>query len=273
MISVIIVNHDGEASLGRCLESLEGSGAEVLLVDNASRDGSLALVRERFPEVTVLPQEENLGFAAANNLAAGKANGDALMLLNADAWLEPGALDLLVERLEQRPEIALVAPRLHYPDGRRQFSWSPARGVVGEVLQKVRNPFEAWGWAHGRLARMVARLAGHLWYTAACVLVRGEAWRLVGGFDEGFFMYFEDVDLCLRLENAGWRLAQEPRAVVWHAGGVASRKVGDDLYRPSQLRYYQIDRPAWEARFVERRLRRRFGDGAVDRWLAEGEGR
>ena len=140
-------------------------------------------------------------------------------------------------------------------------------------MQKVRNPFEARGWAHGWVARLVARLAGRPWYTAACVLVRTEALRSVGGFDEGFFMYFEDVDLCVRLESAGWRLAQEPRAVARHVGGVAGRAEVDDLYRPSQLRYYRLRRPAWEVRLVERRLWRRFGDVAVDRWLAGGSGR
>lgn len=273
MISVIIANRDGEAYLGRCLESLDGSGAEILVVDNASSDGSLPLIRERFPQVVVLPQKENLGFAAANNLAAARARGEALLLLNADAWLEPGALGLLAAHLDRRPEVGLVAPCLYDLDGRRQFVWSPARGVVGEVMQKARNPFERRRWAHGWAARSVARLAGPLWYTAACVLVRAEAWHAVGGFDESFFMYFEDVDLCLRLESAGWRLAQEPQAVARHAGGAVGRSRFDDLYRPSQLRYYRLHRLAWEARFLERRLRRRFGDAAVDRWLGGGGGR
>jgi len=272
MISVIIINRDGEAHLGRCLESLDGLGAEVLLVDNASRDESLLLVRERFPEVKVFPQQENFGFAAANNLAAEKANGEALLLLNADAWLEAGALDRLAEKLSARPDVGLVAPRLRYPDGQRQFSWAPARGVVGEVLQKARNPFESQAWVHGSLARWLAHMVGPTWYTAACVLVRAEAFRVVGGFDTSFFMYFEDVDLCLRLEAAGWRLAQEPRAVAVHAGGVVGRSDVDDLYRPSQLRYYRLHRPQWESRLVERRLRRRYGEEAVDRWLTVGRG-
>jgi GT2 family glycosyltransferase len=272
MISVIIVNHNGEAHLGRCLESLDGLGAEVLLVDNASDDGSLSVVRDRFPDVEVLPQKENLGFAAANNLAAAKAGGEMLLLLNADAWLETGALDLLTQKLRSRPDFGLVAPRLRYPDGRRQFSWSPARGFVGEVLQKVRNPFEARAWVHGPLTRGLARLVGPTWYTAACVLVRAEAFRAVGGFDERFFMYFEDVDLCMRLGAAGWRLVEEPRAVVRHAGGVASQTDVDDLYRPSQLRYYRLHRPQWECRIVESRLRRQYGDAAVDRWLTVEKG-
>lgn len=267
MISVIIVNHNGEAHLGRCLESLDGSGAEVLLVDNASCDDSLSLVRERFPGVKVLPQAVNLGFGAANNLAAAQARGEALLLLNADAWLETGAFELLTARLSGRPEVGLVAPRLRYPDGRRQFSWSPARGFLGEALQKARNPFETQAWAHCSLARWAARLVGPTWFTAACVLVRTAAFRSVAGFDESFFMYFEDVDLCLRLEAAGWQLEQEPRAVVYHAGGVVGQSGVDDLYRPSQLRYYRLHRPRWESRFVERRLRRRCGDAVVNRWL------
>lgn len=273
VITAIIVNRDGETQLGRCLESLEGSGAEILLVDNASRDASVSFVRERFPEVVVLAQENNLGFAAANNLAAAKARGEALLLLNNDAWLEPRALELLARRLAKRAEVGLVAPRLLYPDGRLQFSWSPARGVLGEMMQMARNPFEQSGWAHGPLARSAARLAGRHWFTAACVLIRADAWRSVGGFDEGFFMYFEDVDLCVRLENRGWKLDQEKRAVVRHSGGFASRAGIDDLYRPSQLRYYRLNRPAWEARLVERRLRRRFGNDAVERWLEQGVAR
>jgi GT2 family glycosyltransferase len=273
MISAVIVNHNGEAYLERCLRSLDGAGAEILLVDNNSHDGSLALARDRFPEVVVLAQQKNLGFAAANNLAASQATGDALLLLNTDAWLEPGALEMLTAHLYDRPEAGLVAPRLRYPDGRRQFVWSPARGVFGEALQKFRNRFEAGAWAHGSIARQFVRLAGRPWFTAACVLIRADAWRSVGGFDERFFMYFEDVDLCVRLEKAGWRLAEEPRAVACHVGGVATGKRVDDFYRPSQLRYYQLHRPTWERRFTERRLRRRFGDASVDRWLEGGEPR
>jgi N-acetylglucosaminyl-diphospho-decaprenol L-rhamnosyltransferase len=272
MISAIIANHNGEGNLFRCLASLEGQGIEILLVDNASSDGSLDLVRQRFPEVTVLPQDRNLGFAAANNLAAARARGDVLLLLNTDAWLETDALDRLAARLAGSAEVGLVAPSLRYPDGRRQFVWSPARGVVGEVMQRLRNPYEARSWAHGRTARMAARLAGRIWFTAACVMVRAEAFRAVGGFDEGFFMYFEDVDLCMRLDAAGWRLVHEPRAVVVHAGGFATRSDIDDLYRPSQLRFYRHYRPGWETRYVERRLRRRYGDAAVDRWLAIEDG-
>ena len=271
MISVIIANHNGASVIERCLSSLgePDDRLEVLLVDNASTDGSLDLVKSRFPWVRTLPQTENLGFAAANNLAAEHARGDALLMLNADAWLGDGALGRLRNRLDTHPRTALVAPSLRYPSGRPQFVWSPARGVVGEAMQMVRNRFEDRALAHGAFARVLARIAGRIWYTAACVLVRASAFAEVGGFDTRFFMYFEDVDLCLRFEAAGWRLDQEPAAVVHHQGGFARSADVDEIYRPSQLRFYRLHRPGWEARFIERRLRRRYGSGAVDRWLSE----
>jgi len=271
MISAIIVNHNGEEDLRRCLESLLGQGPEIeiLLVDNASSDGSLSMIREVFPGVKVLEQDRNLGFGAANNLAAKEARGETLLLLNADAWLETGSLQRLHDRMQREDRLALVAPTLLYPDGRQQFVWSPGRGVAGEALQQVRNRFEGRSWAHGAALRAVSRLVGRLWYTAACVLVRTDAFHAVGGFDTRFFMYFEDVDLCVRLEDAGWRLAQEPAAVVRHSGGFTRHPHVDDVYRPSQLRYYALHRPPWEARLVERRLRRRYGDEAVDGWLRQ----
>jgi hypothetical protein len=269
MISVVIANHNGEEHLARCLGSIDGSElvTEVLLVDNGSRDGSLDVVTSRFPSVRILEQKTNLGFAAANNLAAEQARGEALLLLNVDAWLAPRALELLFARIEADPGLGLVAPRLRYPDGGLQFTWSPARGILGEVMQRLRNPFETNSLVHGRLARAFARLAGRTWYTAACVLVRTTAYRAVDGFDDDFFMYFEDVDLCIRLEKAGWRLTQEPRAIVTHVGGFKRSEGVDSLYRPSQLRFYRTRRPAWESRYVEMRLRRRYGDTAIDGWL------
>ncbi len=273
MISVIVANHNGEEHLGRCLGSFVDSTlvSEVLLVDNDSRDGSVDMVRRNFPSVQLLDQETNLGFAAANNIAAQRARGGALLLVNVDAWIAPEALKKLFARLDADSGLGLVTPQLRYPDGSRQFSWSPARGVVGEVMQKLRNPFEANSWAHGRVARGLARLAGRPWYTAACVLVRTAAYRAIGGFDTEYFMYFEDVDFCIRLEAAGWRLAVEPTAIAYHVGGFSRNVDVDSLYRPSQLRFYENRRPAWEARYVERRLRRRYGDTAVDGWLGSEE--
>lgn len=254
MISALVVSYETRdllaATLGRLL-ALPDPPDEVIVADNGSRDGSPEMVAAEFPRVRLLPLGENLGFGAANNRAAAAARGDQLLLLNSDAWPLPGALTRLGAALDRAPRLALAAPLLRYPDGAPQFHWAPATGVVGEALQKLRNPFERWSWIH--------RLRGPGgWFTAAGALVRRAAFEAVGGFDEGFFLYFEDVDLCVRLRAAGWRLRTVPEATVIHLkGGSQSAEVESLDFRRSQLRFYARHRPAWEQRFVRARLTRR----------------
>ncbi|MEM8930718.1 MAG: glycosyltransferase family 2 protein [Acidobacteriota bacterium] len=245
MLSVLIVNHNGGDVLLDSLKRLhalgdEGVEREVLLIDNASTDDSLDRVRRDFPTVHVIDAGANLGFGAANNLGAREAIGDHLLLLNSDAWPTPGAIPTLVDTLEADPLRALVAPRLSYPDGRPQFHWAPTTSVLGEALQMVRNRFERHDWIH-RLKLGVG------WYTGACLLLRRDAFESIGGFDEDYFLYFEDVDLCMRLRQAGWRLADAPSATVVHVKG-GSQPSGTVMrwYRDGQRRYYRRHRPTWE---------------------------
>ncbi len=280
MISVLIVNHDGRDHLRHCLEQLsspaEGTHGEVIVVDNASTDGSAAMVREHFPHCRLLALDANIGFGAANNRAAEAAVGDRLLLLNSDAWLEHGALPRLAAALDRDPRLALAAPELRYPDGRRQFAWAPATGVLGEAVQMLRNRFESRPWAHRLPPRWLRPLLGPGWFSAACVLLRRDAFEAVGGFDEGIFMYFEDVDLCRRLRasprsgangGSGWRLGSVPGAVAYHVkGGSRPSGRGEIEYRRAQLYYYRKHRPAWENRYLRFRMRRKFsrcGDAAL----------
>jgi N-acetylglucosaminyl-diphospho-decaprenol L-rhamnosyltransferase len=262
MISVVVVNHDGAPLLARCLGSLApppGEEVEAIVVDNASGDCSPELVRRRFPAVRLLALPDNVGFGAAVNRGAAVARGEALLLLNNDAWLAEGCLAALAARLAGDPGLAWVAPRLSYPDGRPQTVWSPDVGLLGEAVQLVRNGLEGRAWNHGALTRCLQTVLGPGWYTAACALVRREAFEAVGGFDEGFFLYFEDSDLCLRLRRAGWRLAQEPAARASHALTRGWRSGRVELeYRRSQLRFYALHRPRWEAAVLRRYLRARY---------------
>jgi len=238
---------------------------EVVLADNASGDGSLELVRRRFPSVTVVPLDENRGFAAANNRAADRASGQQLLLLNTDAWLDEGALAALQQRLGADPKLGLVAPRLLSPDGRPQLGWSPDRSIVGEMLQRITNRWEGARWFHAVLLPMLRWMLGPGWYTGACLLVRTEAFTQVGGFDEGYFLHFEDADLCLRLRQAGWRLGHAADARVFHARGGSSCDAAmlEREYRRSQLRYYATHRPGWEHRLLRRYLARKYPRGPV----------
>jgi hypothetical protein len=262
VISIIIVNHDTRERLRQTLDELARVSEEwdeVVVVDAASSDGSPAMVRREFPGHILLPLEENVGFAKANNLGVAAASGDELLLLNSDAWPLPGAITRLREVLDADHSLGLVAPRLLYPDRRRQFSWAPAMGVPGEALQKLRNPWERFGWTHRRPPRWSRRWIDQDWFTAACVLVRRQAYEEVGGFDERYFLYFEDVDFCLRLRQAGWKLSEDDGAIALHVkGGSAAPGAIDFAYRRSQLLYYRLHRPAWELRFLSRRLRRKF---------------
>lgn len=277
MISVLVVTYDAERELALCLQSLRdaareleplGETLEVVVADNGSRDSTRALVRERFGEMRCIELGRNLGFGAANNQAAAVAGGELLLLLNPDAWLESGSLPLLVERLRRDPGLGLVAPRFRSPAGERQFDWVPRVSLFGEAVQRVRTHAGRGRFNVETLPGLLRALGWSGWYTAACALVRRSAFEAVGGFDEGFFLYFEDVDLCTRLERAGWRLDLVPEALAYHVGSSARRhepaperkrrELVELEYRRAQLRYYRKHRPAWEQRWLRRHLSRKY---------------
>lgn len=262
MISVVIVNHETRERLRSTLDELAQVASEwdeIVVVDAASSDGSATMVGEEFPEHRLVALQDNIGFAGANNLGVAAASGNQILLLNSDAWPLPGTISKLSAALAADSSLGLVAPRLRYPDQRRQFSWAPTTGVHGEILQKLRNPWERFAWAHRRPPRWLRPWIDQEWFTAACVLVERRAYEEIGGFDERFFLYFEDVDLCLRLRKAGWKLAEEGAAVALHVkGGSATPQEIDLAYRRSQLLYYRLHRPVWEQRLLARRLRRKF---------------
>jgi GT2 family glycosyltransferase len=263
-VSVVLVAHNSSDCVERALGSipalLSSSGrgdarpivpTEVVLVDNASTDGTVELVRTGFPLVRVIEVEKNLGFGRACNLAAKETTGDLILFLNPDAWLVSSCLDDLVRAMEADLRVGLAVPHLQYPEGRRQFDWGPTIGVVGEVIQRLRNAFESRTWVHDGLPRLLRFFGDPGWHTAACALVRRCAWEEVGGFDPGYFLYFEDADLGLRLRRAGWRLIRVNRALAVHDKKGPSASV-DRLvrYRESQLRFYRQNRPRWESRLL-----------------------
>jgi hypothetical protein len=275
--TVLIVNYNGERWIERCLDSVPVSRqVEVILVDNGSTDGSLKRVRVGHPGVRVLELGENFGFGAANNRGAELASGERLLLLNPDAWIDPGALYALGVALDRAPRVAAVAPLLRDAEDRAEFSWYPECGVLGEAIQRWRNG-RTGRWARGPREALL-RVIGPGWLTAACLLVRREAFRQVGGFDERFFLYFEDVDLCRRLTRAGWKLAKEERAGAVHVGSVGLRDEHRNggpgraavEYRVSQLLYYRKHRPSWEVALLRRRLARRFCGPDASPRLREG---
>jgi GT2 family glycosyltransferase len=247
-LSVAVVNYNAGEELARCLSSLfasTGLGSfEVIVADNASTDGSVSMVEKRFPGVRLIRSEENLGFARASNLCWREARSSLVLFLNSDAIVPPGALARLVAIARARPEVGVLGPRLRYEDGAIQLSFGETLGLAAEFRQKCRNA----GYRRGKgpLRRSVEReyAKEHRvdWVSGACLLTRRDLLETVSGFDENFFMYSEDVDLCARIRALGAEVLFTPEVEVVHLlGRSASRnreRVLFELHR-SRLYFYQ----------------------------------
>ena len=211
-VTVIIVNWNSGELLARCLRHLSTQTVRpqsILLVDNHSTDGSLALARA-FPGVTVLPMPENLGFAAGNNRGLAHCQTEFVALLNPDAFAEPDWLERLLEQTSLHPEAAFF--------GSRQMAHG-SKGVLDGVGDKYHLSGLLWRHRHGRPQEAVDLLPGEIFSPCACAaLYRRRALLEVGGFDEDYFCYAEDVDLGFRLRLAGHQAMYAPKAVVHHVG-------------------------------------------------------
>lgn len=205
--------------LRACLESLRahppGGGLAVHVVDNASGDGTAELVRSDFPEVVLTASTANLGFAAASNVGIRAGAAPYVLLLNPDTRLTAGALDALLRLMDDNPEIGISGPKLvrddGTPDHAARRSFPTIAGALGHFTGLGRSGSE-------RLAQYVAPdVAGPVdAVNGAFMLVRRSALEQVGLFDEGYWMYMEDLDLCYRFREAGWTTWYEPSVTVWH---------------------------------------------------------
>jgi N-acetylglucosaminyl-diphospho-decaprenol L-rhamnosyltransferase len=254
-VSVVVVTYDALPWLERCLESVRG--LETIVVDHGSTDGTLELVRERFPEVKVL-ERENRGLGAGWNAGMRAASGRYFLLLNADAWVVGGAVAALVAFADLHPEAALVGPKLLNPDGSLQRSvrgfptlWRLATEYL--FLRKLAprsralNAFYAGDFDHGSARRVD-------WLYGPVLLVRRAAAEAVGLLDEDFFMFGEETDWCRRFWDAGWEVWFTPEAEFTHVGGATH---GGRLFHEnvrSHVRWFAKHRGARETERVRRLL-------------------
>jgi len=262
-LSVCIVSWNTHDLLDACLRSIAQApdeiSREVIVVDNASADGTAAMVRDRHPDVTLIANDGNAGYAAGNNQAIGAASGPLVLLLNPDIVVHPGALDALARVLRDRPRAGAVAPRLILPDGSVQASCRsfPTPDVV---------LYEALGLS--RLFPRSRRFGKYrmTWWDydsertvdqpmASALMLRAEALDEVGGMDEEFPIFFNDVDLCRRLWEAGWEVWFTPLASMDHVGGAATSQVRRRMLCESHrsfLRFYRKHYrgtiPSWQYR-------------------------
>ena len=243
-ISIVIVSFNARADLERCLESLHAAPPatphDIVVVDNASGDGSAAAAR-RWPDVTVLEVGSNIGFAAASNAGMRATTGTNLLLLNSDTIVPAGALDRLLAELEQQPDVAVVGPRLVDGNGRAELSFGRMIGPFNELRQKRRA-------RSGAVEELTKRRGYPDWVSGACLLVRRADAEAVGGLDERYFMYAEDVDFCAAIRARGRRILFTPEVEVVHLRGrsaASAPAATRAAYRRSQLAFYEKHHPRW----------------------------
>lgn len=249
-LSVVIVTRNSRAYLGACLGSVAGARGpercEVILVDNASDDGTIEWVEATYPGVRVIANEANVGFARANNQGIECSTGRHVLLLNPDTEVYPDALEAMVSFLDAHPQVGVVGCRLLNPDGGLQYSWR--RGAPLLVWAAARMVGAEGALARRHVRRMVWDIACAAPGEAvpveeimgACLMTRREVLEQVGGLDETIFMSLEDSDFCLRVARAGWQVAYLPGpAVVHHGGHAARRDIGTALaaYYRSEMRF------------------------------------
>ena len=253
-LSVIVVTFNSAREIGGCLQALRDAAPrpayDLLIVDNASTDDTVAVLARDWPDVRVVANEANRGFGAATNRGIRETTGDRLLLLNPDARVTAGAIDRLLAALDADPSIAIAGPRLVDDAGRAEVSYGRHIGPLAELGQKLRVRAQegqwpvvaAWIERQTRMARFPD------WVSGACWVARRDVLDAVGLFDERFFLYTEDVDLCARVRGAGYRVAFVPDAVVRHTRGASRAGVPDEAnahYRRSHVAFYEKHHPGW----------------------------
>ena len=245
-LSIIIVSWNTRKLLENCLGSILAnppiSPVEIWVVDNASTDDSPRMVDEKFPQVRLVDNRENVGFARANNQAIQQCAGKYILLLNPDTLVASGALQALVDFLDKHPEAGAAGARMLKPDGSLQISSHPRPTLSREFWRLFHLddllPF-AWyprtKWETNQ-PQEVDILAG------SCLLLRKEALDQVGFLDEDYFIYCEEVDLCSRIQRAGWRMYWVPQAEVLHFGGQSTQQVPTEMFinlYHSNIKYFR----------------------------------
>lgn len=289
-LSVVIPTHDTRDLTLRCVETLEAEGTdglEIVVVDDGSSDGTAEALAAAHTRVRVVRNLAAAGFTRAANLGMAQVHGDVLLLLNSDTEVTPGSFTPLLAAFERDPRLGAAGAALHYPDGSPQWSGGRAPTLLwlfglASGLPPLLARLPSW-----RRVKPVGAAAGQVeWVTGAALALRRQAWEEAGGFDERFRFYGQDLDLCLRLRDAGWKVELVPGLrVLHHHGATIGSKSHLELLWTDLLRWARSYRGAGFARRAALALRsgaalRRLGRTAAapfvpadrrEAWRAEGE--
>lgn len=275
-LSIIIVSWNVADLLCACLDSLHRGAhpsMEIIVVDSASSDGTPALVRARYPDVRLLAQAENVGFSRGNNIGLGAAHGRWLLLLNPDTEVSGDALMQMTAYLDAHPEIGIIGPHTLNPDGshqstRRRFP-TLAVGVFESTWLQAYAPKAVLDryYAHDLADDGTAEVD---WVQGSALMMRREVYAQIGGLDEGYVMYSEELDLCRRAKDAGWRVVYLGSAKIMHHGGKSSEQAVARRhihFQQSKLRYFRKYHGAFIAHGLRVFLLASYGLQLAQEWL------
>lgn len=259
-LSIIIVSWNVADLLRACLQSIDANRddlvLEVIVVDSASADNSVAMVSAEFPWVTLLAQSENVGFPRGNNIGMAAATGDAILLLNPDTEIISDALIAMLTYLNANQDVGIVGPQLLNPDGSHQSSRRRFPTVATGLFEST------WLQPVAPRSMMMRYFAADMaddaindvdWVTGACMLTRREVVEQVGGMDAAYFMYSEELDWCKRIKGAGWRVVYLPTAAVVHHVGKSSEQAVTARhinFNRAKLRYFRKHHGYWAYSFL-----------------------
>lgn len=231
-LSIVIVSYNTKDYLDRCLQSVYSDcpDCEVIVVDNASGDGSVTMMRGKYPKTKLIASKINLGFGKANNLGAKAAKGEIVFFLNSDTIVNKGSLKKMVRFFQDKPNAGIVGPKVLLEDGGVQpFSFGDDPTLISLILEKFNH------------RKPQARTKRVDWVTGAALAIRRELFEKIGGFDENIFMYFEDSDLCIRARKTGAQIYLFTGSSIIHFGGksAGSDRKQKEIYFRGQDYFFQ----------------------------------
>ncbi len=240
-LSVIIVNWNTCSLLMQCIDSIQGSkpgySFDIWVIDNHSTDDSVQMIRQDYPTVSLIGNTENVGFSRANNQALRLCSGRYVLLLNSDAFVQENALARMIQFMEAHAEAGIVGANLFYPDGRPQMAHGPLPSLVSEMISLL---------GLDRFQRRAGNGLDKGWIETgvvggACLLARRSMLDQIGLLDERYFMFSEEIDLCRRAHQAGWKVAFLPSARVIHLEGGSTGRTPERILRlyRSKLLYFE----------------------------------
>ena len=230
-LSIIIVNYNSGEELIVCIKSirryLTNVSYEIIVVDNNSTDNSRELLRINFKNIQKIFLKKNTGYAFANNYAMEQCNGDYILLLNPDTYIKNNSIKQMIDFLDSKPDVGVLGPLLIDPNGKIQLPSSNFPDLKQQILYMLSCKFLLNRIARSSEQRVALKLKNPFevdWVSGACFMLKRTIYETIGGLDERFFLYAEDVDWCIRIKDSGWKIFCHPSIEVVHIRGVSSKK-------------------------------------------------